>query len=73
MKIELKNFTGVKTIKGKPCKAGDIVIVNKDLGERLISKGLANRIVGGVENRLIGPEQNRFGPRRFHSYTKFKE
>ena len=70
MKIEL---TKDKTIKGKPRKAGETVIVKKDLGERLISKGLANRIVGEVENRLIGPRQNRFGPWRFHSYTDFKE
>lgn len=67
MKIEL---TKDKTIKGKLRGAGETVIVNKILGERLISKGLANRIVDEVENRLIGPRQNRFGPRRFRSRTE---
>ena len=43
MKIEL---TKDKKIKGKPREAGETVTVHKDLGERLISEGLANRIIG---------------------------
>jgi hypothetical protein len=60
-------MTGEKMIKGKLREAGDTVIVNKELGERLISAGMANRIVGDAENRLIGPGRKRFGPKRFHN------
>ena len=49
MKIEL---TKDKKIKGKLREAGDTVTVHKDLGERLISEGLANRIIGEQENRM---------------------
>ena len=59
MKIRLK-----EEIKGKHYKAGDIVIVRQDYGERLISKGIANRIIGEVDNRITVASDNR--GRRFH-------
>lgn len=67
MKIEL---TEDKTIKGKLREVGETVIVDKILGERLISKGLANRIVGEVENRITVASDNR-GHRRFYGNTRF--
>lgn len=68
MKIEL---TEDRKIKGKPREAGETVTVLKDLGERLISKGLANRIiVGNLENRITAVSEDR-GRRRFHGHKKF--
>jgi hypothetical protein len=64
MKVQLSED---KTIKGKLHEAGDIVIVNKDLGERLISEGVANRIVGEVDNRITVASDNR-GHRRFSTH-----
>jgi len=69
MKVRLNDD---KTIKGKLYEAGDIVIVRKDYGERLISEGLANRIVGEVDNRITVASDNR-GHRRFYSYTRNEE
>lgn len=68
MKIKL---TEDKTIKGKLHKAGGIVIVRKDYGERLISEGLANRIVGEVDNRITVASDNR-GHRRFTRFTGYR-
>lgn len=68
MRIQL---TEERTIKSKLRKVGETVIVNKELGERLISEGMANRIVGAAENRVVGPEQNRFGPQRFSGHKIF--
>lgn len=67
MKIEL---TKDKRIKGKPHKAGEIIVVKKDYGERLISEGLANRIIGEVDNRITVASGNR-GHRRFHGHKRF--
>ncbi len=73
MKIKL---TKDRRIKGKPCeyKAGDTITVPKDVGERLISKGLANRIINtettATENRITVASEDR-GHRRFHNHKKF--
>jgi len=67
MKVQL---TEGKTIKGKFHKIGDTVIVNKELGGRLIITGVANEIVGTAENCAIGPGRKRFGPRRFQNREK---
>ena len=68
MKIRLNEG---KTIKGKRHKPGDIVIVRKDVGERMIAKGVANRIIGEVDNRITVASDNR--GRRFRTYTTFKD
>lgn len=66
MKIQLSEE---KTIGGRLYEAGEIVTVRKDYGERLISEGLANRIIGEVDNRITVASDNR--GRRFHSYKTF--
>ena len=45
-------LTAENTIKGNDYEPGDEVIVKKEYGERLISEGLANRIIDEVENRV---------------------
>jgi len=67
MKIKL---TKDRKIKGKLHKEGKTIIVKKDYGERLISEGLANRIIADnrLENRAVASE----GHRRFHSHTRFR-
>ena len=49
MKITL---TEAKTIKAKDYDVGDEVIVTKEVGERMISEGVANRVIEVPENRL---------------------
>lgn len=49
MKITL---TEAQPIKGKDYDVGDEVIVTKELGERMISEGVANRIIEAPENRV---------------------
>jgi len=66
MKIEL---TKDRKIKGKPREAGETITVQKDLGERLISNGLANRIIGEQENRVALEDQ---GHRRFSGHKIFR-
>lgn len=67
MKIEIEKQ---REIKGKLREVGDVVIVNKELGERLINEGIANRIVGDVENRSVVALDNR-GHRRFSGHKIF--
>lgn len=70
MKIEL---TKDGQIKGLMRKAGEVVIVRKEDGERLIKNGLAERVVEEPENRVVelpenrtrGIPQKRFGPQKF--------
>jgi len=71
MKIELIED---RRIKGRFREAGETVTVLKDLGERLISKGLANRIIVGktTENRITAASEDR-GRRRFHGYKLFEK
>ena len=45
-------LTAENTIKGNEYEPGDEVIVKKEYGERLISEGLANRVIDEVENRV---------------------
>ena len=40
------------TIRGKTALEGDSAIVNKELGERLIEEGIANRVIEEPENRM---------------------
>jgi len=67
MKIEL---TEDHEINGKPRKAGDAVIVRKDVGESLIKKGVAYRIIEEPKNRIVASPENR-GVRRFAEHKKF--
>lgn len=67
MRIEL---TKNRKINGKPRKKGDAVIVRKGVGERMISEGVANRMVTEPENRIVGPPSNR-GVRRFSGHKVF--
>ena len=57
MKITLNE---AKTIKLKDYDAGDVVIVNKEVGERLIEEGVANRIIEAPENRSTTDSVMRF-------------
>jgi len=59
MKVTL---TEAQTIKERDFDAGDEVIVNKEVGERMIEDGLANRIVDVPENRMT--------PLRFSGHKK---
>ena len=65
MKVQL---TKDRQIKGALRKTGESVIVNKDEGERLIAKGLANRLIAPPENRIRGLPDNR---QRFTPFTRF--
>ena len=56
MKITL---TEAQTIKTKDYEPGDEVIVNKKEGERLISEGVANRVIEETENRVVEIPENR--------------
>ena len=67
MKIKL---TENQKIKGKLRKPGETVIVNKLEGERLISEGVANRLISGTENRIVDSPENR-GARRFTGHKVF--
>lgn len=49
MKIKL---TEAQTIKGKDYEPGDEPIVKKDVGERMIEEGVANRLIEEPENRM---------------------
>ena len=49
MKITL---TEAQTIKARYYDAWDVAIVSKELGERLIEEGLANRLIEVPENRM---------------------
>jgi len=49
MKVTL---TEAQTIKARDFEAGAEVIVAKDVGERMIEEGLANRVIEVVENRM---------------------
>lgn len=49
MKIKL---TEDMPIKGKDCEAGDKVIVKKEVGERMVEDGVANRVIEMPENRM---------------------
>jgi len=55
MKITL---TEAQTIKSRDFDEGDEVIVNKELGERMIEEGLANRIIEEPENRTVEVPEN---------------
>ena len=50
------------TIRGKTAIEGDSAIVNKELGERLIEEGIANRVIEEPENRMT--------PIRFSGHKK---
>jgi len=56
MKVKLNEEL---VVKGKLCEAGDVVIVQKDEGERMIVDGIANRLIEVPENRVIG-DKGRF-------------
>lgn len=56
MKVQLNED---REIKGKQRKAGEIVIVRKAEGMRMISEKLANMVIELPENRLIAPQENR--------------
>ena len=64
MKIELKKK---QTINGKAYKAGGVVIVRKDEGERLVAGGMATRVIEQAENRMVDAPGNR-GVRRFSAH-----
>ena len=49
MKVTL---TEAQTIKARDYDAGDVAIVSKELGERMIEEGLANRLIEVPENRM---------------------
>ena len=51
MKITLAK---AQTIKARDYDVGDEVIVSKEIGERMISEGIANRVIEAPENRAIG-------------------
>jgi len=67
MKIQLN---AEQTIKGKLCAVGEVVIVRKDEGQRMIDKGIANLLIEVPENRIVGAAENR-GPVRFSNHTQF--
>ena len=71
MKIKL---TTEQTIKGKDQDPGDEVIVNKDLGERLIEEGwaesLEDRVIEETENRVIEQPKNRMSAIRYSGHKK---
>ena len=64
MKIELKEEA---TIRGKDHEAGEVVVIRKDDGERLIEAGLANRVIEETENRIRGLPARR----KFSNHTVF--
>jgi len=66
MKVRLNEE---KTIKGRLYESGDTVIVRKDYGERMITEGVANRIIGEVDNRITVASDNR--GRRFRTYKYY--
>ena len=68
MKVLLNQET---TIKSKLYEPGETIIVRKDVGERLIKEGLANRIIGEVDNRTTVSLGGRGDRNRFHSYKTF--
>jgi len=43
-------------IRGALKESGSEVVVNKELGERLVDEGIANRIIEATENRVIGKQ-----------------
>jgi len=51
MKVTL---TEDRTIKGREFKAGDEVVVSKEVGTRMVDEGIANRVIESVENRVVG-------------------
>ena len=51
-----------QTIKAKDYESGDEVIVSKELGERMIEEGIANRLIEVPENRMTAL--------RFSGHTK---
>ena len=55
MKITL---TEAQTIKARDFPAGAEVIVNKEVGERLIEEGIANRVIEEPENRVTSTADN---------------
>jgi len=67
MKIKL---TTEQTIKSKDHATGDEVIVNKDLGERLIEAGWAERLIEEPDNRVIEHPENRMKAVRFSGHRK---
>lgn len=72
MKIKLAKD---RQIKGTMRKAGESVIVRKDVGERLINQGLAERVIEQPQNRVIAPAENRIrgvpGAVRFTEFERF--
>ena len=57
MKVTL---TEAQTIKARDYDAGDDAIVSKDVGERMIEEGLANRVIEEPENRSTTYRAYRF-------------
>jgi len=68
MKVRLNEE---KAIKGRLYESGDIVVVRKDYGERMIIEGVADRIIGEVDNRITVASDNR--GHRWRTYTTFKD
>jgi len=71
MRIEL---TEAHRVKGKEREAGEMVIVRREDGERLVKQGIATeveeRVVAQPENRVVEQPENR-AAQRFRSFEQF--
>jgi hypothetical protein len=67
MRVQLKKR---KEIRGEQHKAGDVINVRKDEGDRLVEAGVATRVIEEVENRIVGTPSNR-GVRRFCEHQEW--
>ena len=70
MRIKL---VGAQTIKSKDYDPGDEVIVSKDVGERMIEEGLANRVIEETENRIRGIPESQTTTYRAHRFAGHKK
>ena len=59
-----------RTIKGRKFEAGDEVIVNKEVGTRMVDEGIANRVIDVVENRVVEQPENRMKAVRYSGHKK---
>jgi len=65
-------LTEAQPIKGKDYEAGDTAIVNKALGERMISDGAANRMIGEPQNRVTSTKPQYVGHKKIFNGTDGK-
>lgn len=65
MKVQLNEE---QWIKGKARDPGEVVIVRKDEGQRLIDEGVANLVIEAEENRVVSAPENRT---RFANHTRY--